>query len=80
MKDTSTHHLYYPKRNYTTRVEKIFRSLPCHKVEMSIEGHRLLHQLAFQDNGVIPDKPSENEMWAKINYCQKQCKGNCDDD
>lgn len=80
MGETSTHHIWFPRRDYKTRVEKMFRQLPCHKVEMSVEGHRRLHQLAFADNGVIPTKPSKDEMIAKINYCQSICKGKCKDE
>lgn len=77
MKGVSIHHIYWPRRNYVTSTEKTFRNLPCHKVEMSTEGHRLLHQLAFQDNGVIPDKPDHEAMAKKINYCLKICKQSC---
>lgn len=77
MGDVSRHHVYFPRRDYQTRVEKIFRTLPCHVVVMSVEGHRRLHQLAFRDNGTIPTKPSEEDMIAKINHCHNECRGRC---
>lgn len=76
----SRHHIFYPRRDYKTSTEKTFRRLPCHIVEMSEEGHRLLHQLAFRDNGVIPDKPTRDEMLAKIQHCRNVCKGKCKDE
>lgn len=80
MNGVSIHHIYFPRRDYQTRTEKTFRNLPCHKVEMSTEGHRQLHQLAFRDNGVIPDKPTPEQMVEKINFCMNVCKRSCNDE
>lgn len=54
-----THHLYYPKSDYRTKVERTFRSI--HKVEMCRWAHVELH--ATQEP---PEKPEYEEMVESI--------------
>ena len=37
------HHLYWPRRNYTSSLERLFRGLPCNIRVMLVQEHRLLH-------------------------------------
>lgn len=52
-----THHLYYPKAEYTTPTEKRFRELDANK----ILGCRALHNLRHYTENP-PKKPSVQEM------------------
>lgn len=52
-----THHLYFPRRAYRSRVEKQYRELPPHKVEICRNDHNELHATELP-----PTKPPYNEM------------------
>lgn len=54
---TNTHHRYWPKRRYTTSVERAFRELPDNKVDLCMDEHRELHATEAP-----PHKPTRNEM------------------
>lgn len=58
----NTHHLYYPRRDYTSPVERDFRELPENKVQLCMAEHDLLHQIEQP-----PVKPSRDEMLLAIN-------------
>ena len=62
MYDRDRHHLYWPRRNYVTGLEKQFRNLPCHVLDMAIVDHRELH--ATQS---APNKPSREHMQEIVN-------------
>jgi len=51
------HHTYWPRREYTTPVEKRFRNLGANVVQMCMAEHQELH---FQEQP--PDKPSREIM------------------
>ena len=53
----TTHHLYYPAKDYTTRIERFFREMPENKTRLSWCEHQELH--ATQEP---PVKPSEGLM------------------
>lgn len=59
---TNVHHLYWPKNQYTTPVEKEFRELPENKERMCMSEHSDLHRLEAP-----PDKPDREEMLLAIN-------------
>lgn len=63
----TVHHLYWPKRDYRSDLERRFRALPWHKVEMPVEAHELLHRLAAP-----PRKPSLEEMLAVVETYELQ--------
>jgi len=58
----NTHHLYYPKNDYTTPVEKEFRELQDNKVVLCMVEHDQLHKIEQP-----PMKPSRDEMLMVIN-------------
>lgn len=66
---TNIHHLYWPASAYQTKLERRFRELPCHKVEMGIEAHALLHR-----HHRPPRKPDGGEMF---NIIQAHEQGRC---
>jgi len=51
------HHLYFPRKNYRTPLERAFRNLPCHIVWLDVEAHRLLHVYSKP-----PTKPRRQDM------------------
>lgn len=51
------HHLFYPRRNYTTSLEKQFRADPRNILRMCRREHEQLH---YRENP--PEKPSIQEM------------------
>lgn len=57
----STHHLYYPRRNYRNSLERQFRELPENKVQLCRSEHDELHL-----NEDPPDKPSRAVMLGAI--------------
>lgn len=56
------HHLYYPKNQYTTPVEREFRELPENKERMCMAEHDELHRTERP-----PQKPDREEMLLAIN-------------
>ena len=60
------HHIWFPRRDYKTDVERKFRNLPCNIVWIDEKIHRLLHQFTE-----VPKKPSREEMLMYINYHNK---------
>lgn len=54
---SDSHHLYYPSSDYQTRVEKDYRELPHHKVQLCRNEHQEIH--ASQEP---PTKPDRAEM------------------
>lgn len=58
---TDTHHLYHPASNYRTKIEKKYRELPSHKVQLCRNEHNEIH--ATQE---APTKPDRNEMLRAI--------------
>jgi hypothetical protein len=59
---TNTHHLYYPKNQYTTPVEREFRELPENKETLCMAEHDERHRTERP-----PEKPSRDEMLLAIN-------------
>lgn len=57
----SVHHEYWPRNEYSTPVERIFRDLPENKVMLCRDLHDELH--AEQDRS---EKPSREEMMEAI--------------
>lgn len=55
------HHLYFPKNEYKTRVERVFRNLGCNVIEMCRKKHNDLHA-----TGEKPRKPTREEMLLTI--------------
>lgn len=37
------HHLFFPRRDYQSKLEKDFRELPCMSVDIDVAAHRELH-------------------------------------
>lgn len=58
---TDTHHLFYPRRDYRTRVEKEFRELPENKEQLCRAVHNERHAMEGP-----PQKPSREEMLGAI--------------
>ena len=53
----TVHHLFWPRRDYQSDLERRFRTLPWNKVEMPMVAHELLHRYAPP-----PSKPALEEM------------------
>ncbi len=53
----TVHHLFWPRRDYQSDLERRFRTLPWNKVEMPAVAHEMLHRYAQP-----PRKPSLEEM------------------
>lgn len=51
------HHLYWPSTDYRGRVEKEFRQLEVHKVDICRWLHNTIHAIALP-----PEKPTRKEM------------------
>ena len=66
---TNVHHLWWPSGRYKTPLERMFRELPCHKVELAIEAHNLIHR-----HSPPPDKPPPHEM---VEIIQNHEAGRC---
>ncbi len=64
------HHLYYPRSAYRTKLEKVFRELPCHKVRIHRRDHNQIHA-----NDQPPRKPDRAFMFRVI---QLHREGKCD--
>ena len=58
---SDTHHLFYPRRSYRSRVEQDFRELPENKVQICREEHDERHATE-----PIPKKPSREVMLGMI--------------
>jgi len=58
----NTHHIFYPKRDYQTPVEKDFRELPENKVALCMVEHEEIHRTERP-----PQKPDRDEMLVAIN-------------
>lgn len=56
-----SHHVYFPRRDYKTKIEKQFRNLPENLVEMCRNDHDNLHATQTP-----PEKPSRDEMLVAI--------------
>lgn len=64
-----THHLYYPRRSYHSKVERKFRLLKCNTVYIPRE----LHEWVEHTYGP-PPKPSREAMLLKIlRHARKEC-------
>ncbi len=57
----NTHHLYYPRHDYKTKVERIFRDLPENKVQLCMDEHDEIHATELP-----PVKPPRDEMLLAI--------------
>ena len=63
------HHLIYPRKDYTTSLERKFRSLPCFIIEIDKEVHSLLHAISEP-----PTKPTVADMREAIRrHTLKDC-------
>jgi len=51
------HHLWFPAKNYKSKLERKFRALPCNIVLLDLDVHLLLHK-----HQTPPTKPSAEEM------------------
>lgn len=70
MNGISKHHLWYPRRDYQTRLEKTFRALQCQIVLLDDHTHRSVHR-----HSEPPHKPSHEEMVAALErHAQGVCK------
>jgi hypothetical protein len=58
---TDTHHLYFPQAQYKRPIERAYRELPPHKVQMCRNDHNELHE-AIEP----PTKPPVTEMQRAI--------------
>jgi len=58
---SNEHHIYYPKKRYTTGIERQFRELPENRVQMCLDEHRELHATQRP-----PEKPSREIMLQAI--------------
>lgn len=66
---TNRHHLWWPRRDYKTPVERKFRGLPCNIIVMDVRIHQALHIY-----GTPPTKPNLNFMRESIKRHQnKEC-------
>jgi len=70
-----THHLYWPRKSYKTKMEKKFRGLPCNLQKLDAQAHKLIHQL--NPNGNTGGKPRREVMIQAIrNHENGECKCN----
>lgn len=60
-KPTDRHHIWFPRREYTTPLERRFRQLPCNIIRMDAQAHKLLHL-----NMQPPRKPARDDMLTAI--------------
>lgn len=68
-----THHRYWPRAAYKTRMEKKFRNLPCNLERLDAAAHRLIHKL--NPNGNPGGKPTKEAMLQAIrNHEEGRCK------
>jgi hypothetical protein len=58
---SDTHHLFYPRRDYRTRVEREFRELPVNKEQICRSEHDERHAVE-----PVPQKPTKQEMLGAI--------------
>lgn len=58
---SDTHHLFYPRRSYTSKTEKAFRELPDNKEQLCRAEHDELHATERP-----PLKPSSAEILAAL--------------
>ena len=66
---TNRHHVWWPRKDYKSSLERRFRGLPCQIVVMDIRTHQLLHVYTTP-----PTKPSRNTMRLTIErHAQKEC-------
>lgn len=68
-KTTNVHHLYWPASAYKTALERTFRCLPCHQVEMGIVAHIKLHRYQRP-----PEKPP---TWEMVEVIEEHEMGRC---
>jgi hypothetical protein len=61
------HHIFWPKKDYQSGIERSFRNLPCNVVWIDQYNHNLLHQYTRP-----PSKPSHHEMCEAINRHRQQ--------
>lgn len=72
---STKHHLYWPRRAYTTPIAKAFRELPCLVIPLDKEVHNLLHRLQ-----VPPTMPTTEQMKAAIDrHTTHECSCNSRD-
>lgn len=63
------HHLWYPRRDYKTALERKFRNLPCNIVELSVPIHNMIHAYCEP-----PKKPPANDMRAALQrHTERKC-------
>ena len=66
---TNRHHLAFPKKEYTTALERKFRGTPCLIVEMDAWVHALVHSVSEP-----PRKPTVADMREAIKRHQlREC-------
>jgi hypothetical protein len=66
------HHIWWPKKDYQSGIEKRFRELPCNVVWIDSIVHTLLHQYTKP-----PIKPTHHDMCEAINrHRQNVCSCN----
>lgn len=54
---SDTHHLFFPRRNYTSKVDREFRELPINKEQLCRAEHDERHATE-----PLPDKPTRDKM------------------
>lgn len=69
MSGLSKHHCFWPRRDYTARLERQFRNLPCNIVLLDDFVHRMVHR-----HSEPPHKPSHEEM---VEAIRRHTYGEC---
>lgn len=65
----NNHHLFFPRSEYKTKLERQFRNLPCMQVYMDYYAHHLLHEMLK----IFPlPKPSNADMLRAVNRHHEQ--------
>lgn len=73
MSKKQKHHLQFPRKDYQTPIQRIYRQLGCRIVLLTHEEHLAIHQTLRETPGGVP---SDEFMRAQIDYCRSQgCSG-----
>lgn len=69
MARANRHHLWWPRRDYQTKLERKFRQLPCNIVRMDARVHAILHLVQAP-----PRKPPVSFMREQVDrHKSKSC-------
>jgi hypothetical protein len=67
-----TDHVYFPRRNYRTSVERRFRELEDNKREICMALHAERHALITERVDPLPEKPTREQMNQAVNQRSAQ--------